>query len=189
MKTQTETHQNSTKTSRGRTLLLLAMGASVIFVSAVSASKARADWYVGAAVSQAYVNESGLDENDTGGKLFGGYRFNDYIAAEAEVYDFGDQSDSVNSFSVNGGGIALVGSVPVNDSFRVFAKGGIHSWNLDVSGPIATQFQDTSDTDPYYGVGVDYSINNRWAIRGEYTRYEVNDFDVDVASVGVVLSF
>ena len=188
MKTKTETNQNA-KRSRGKSLLLLAMGASVIFVAAVSASKARADWYVGAAVSQAYVNESGLDENDTGGKIFGGYRFNDYIAAEAEFYDFGDQSDSVNSFSVNGGGVALVGSVPLTDSFKVFAKGGVHSWSLDVSGPIAAQFSDTSDTDPYYGVGADYAINDRWAIRGEYTRYEVDNFDVDVASVGVVLSF
>ena len=186
---KTKMKETVTKQSRGKSLMLLAMGVSVVFVAAVSASKARADWYAGAAVSQAYVNESGLDENDTGGKIFGGYRFNDYIAAEAEYYDFGDQTDNTNSFSVNGAGLALVGSVPVTDSLSVFAKGGLHSWNLDVSGPIAAQFTDTSSTDPYYGVGIDYSINDRWGIRGEYTRYEVDNFDVDVASVGVVLSF
>lgn len=175
--------------SRGKSLMLLAIGVSVALVAAVSASKARADWYVGAAVSQAYVNESGLDENDTGGKIFGGYRFNKYLAAEAEYYDFGDQEDGINSFSVNGYGLGVVGSVPVSDSFSVFAKGGLHYWDLDVKGPIAAQFSDDSDSDPYYGVGVDYSINDRWGIRGEYTRYEVDNFDVDVASVGVVLSF
>ena len=36
----------------------------------VTQSFATGDWYIGGAISQAYVDEHGLDDDDTGGKIW-----------------------------------------------------------------------------------------------------------------------
>ena len=65
----------------------------------------------------------------------------------------------------------------------------IHAWNADVGGAISDRFSDDSDTDVFYGVGAEYLLTGSWSIRGELERYEVDDFDVDLVSVGVAFHF
>jgi len=158
---------------------------------AVFANQAMAEgnWYAGGALSQAYVDENGLDDNDSGGKLFGGYHLNENFAVEASYYDFGDQVDGSSTLSIDGFSLGLVGSVPLSDRFSVFGKVGIHAWDADISGPIRARFSDDSDSDLFYGAGLDYAMNSNWTIRGEYERYEVDDFNMDVGSVGLIYNF
>jgi OOP family OmpA-OmpF porin len=155
----------------------------------VTQSFAAGDWYIGGTISQAYVDERGLDYDDTGGKIYGGYRLNNNFAIEGSYYDFGEMSNGGNSLDIDGLSLGVVGSVPLSDTFSVFAKVGAHFWDADISGPIVGQFSDDSDTDLFYGVGVDYALNDQWSIRGEIERYEVDKFDLDVASVGITLNF
>ena len=123
------------------------------------------------------------------GAKYGGYRLNNNFDIEGSYYDFGEMSNGGNSLDIDGLSLGVVGSVPLSDTFSVFAKVGAHFWDADISGPIVGQFSDDSDTDLFYGVGVDYALNDQWSIRGEIERYEVDKFDLDVASVGITFNF
>lgn len=169
-------------------LLIVALGLSLVGLPILSQA-AGENWYIGGSVSQAYVDETGIDDDDTGFNIFGGYRFNEYFAIEAAYYDFGDMSDNGNKFSIDGGSLGVIGSIPVAKRFSLFGKVGIHAWDADVSGAIAGEFSDTTDTDVFYGVGAEYQLSGPWSIRGDFTRYEVDDFDVDVASLGLSYHF
>ena len=165
--------------------------ASLAVLLSTTALQSHADdsWYVGTAISQTAVDESGIDDDDTGGKIYGGYRFNEYFSIEGSYYDFGDNGEDNNELGIDGVGLAAVGSIPLSDKVLIFGKIGIHAWDADISGPIEGQFNDDSDEDVFYGVGLAYELNAHWNIRGELERYEVDDFDLDVASVGLTYNF
>ena len=171
---------------RCRQLVLLS-GLSLFALPALS--QTQDNWYIGGSINQAFVDEAGIDDDDTGFKVFGGYRFSDYFAIEASYYDLGDVSEGDNSFSVDGGSLRVMGSIPVSRDFSLFGKVGMHAWNADVGGAIAGRFSDDSDTDVFYGVGAEYRLTGPWSVRGELERYEVDDFDVDQVSVGVAFHF
>lgn len=48
---------------------------------------------------------------------------------------------------------------------------------------------DDNGTDPTYGVGVQYRFTDAVALRGEYSRFEVEDLDLDLAQVQVRFDF
>ncbi len=175
------------KISKIKTLLI-----SVVALTAAATtmqSHAQGNWYLGGGVSQAFVDERGIDEDDTGGKIYGGYKLNSYFAIEGGYYDFGEISDRGSQLELDGLSIAAVGIIPVSPHVSLFGKAGVHDWDADTVGPISAQLRSNSDTDAFYGVGIEYTFDNRWAVRGEAERYEVEDLDVDVFSIGLSYNF
>jgi len=166
----------------------LTLGLVAVSAITLSAPTFAEGFYIGAGVSQAFVDESGFDEDDTGGKIFGGYNFNDYFGIEGSYYDFGDISDGNNSAAIDGVSLAIVGKVPVSTNFSIFGKVGGHEWDAETTGSSA-QVSSNSGTDVFYGVGLEYSINQLVSLRGEVERYEVDDLDVDVATLGISFNF
>ena len=162
---------------------------ALTFATLTLPSHADGNWYAGGALSQTFIDEPGIDDDDTGGKIFGGYRFNDYFAIEGSFYDFGEMNEGGNQLELDGVGLAAVGSIPVSERFSLFGKLGVHAWDAEISGAIASRFSDDSDTDAFYGIGVEYALTDRWDIRGELERYEVDDVDLDVASIGISFNF
>ena len=167
----------------------LALGLVAVSAVALSAPTFAQGFYIGAGVSQAFIDENGFDEDDTGGKIFGGYNFNDYFAIEGAYFDLGDISDGNNSAEIDGVSLAVVGKVPVSNSFSVFGKVGGHEWDADTTGGISGQASSSGDSDAFYGIGAEYRINQSISLRGEIERYEVEDIDVDVATVGISFHF
>ncbi len=163
----------------------------VALVSAGLASQSSADgnWYVGGALSQAFVDQQGIDDDDTGGKFFGGYKYNGYIAVEGAYYNFGDISNGASQLEIDGLSLAVVGLISVSEKISVFGKVGAHEWDVNNNGAIASQLNSNGDTDAFYGLGVDYAINESWRIRGELKRYEVQELDYDVASTALSYNF
>ena len=82
-----------------------------------------------------------------------------------------------------------MGTLPITDSFSAYAKAGFHSWNLDADLPGVTGNTDDSGSDPTYGVGVQYRFTDHVALRGEYSRFEVEDADADLAQLQVRFDF
>lgn len=166
--------------------------ASVVAISTLSTiTPAFADdnFYLGVGVTQAFVDERGLDEDDTGGKVFGGYKFSDYLSIEGAYYDFGEIEDFVNQLEVDGVSLAVVGSLPVNQKISVFGKVGAHDWDAEVRGAFSNQSFNDSDTDAFYGLGVQYDFTNNITVRAEVERYEVEDIDFDTATIGIQFNF
>ena len=87
---------------------------------------------------------------------------------------------------------------PATDKLSVYAKGGMYFWDAEgtlVAGITAgsitidgetyngTESISVSDsgTDPYFGVGVQYDINEQLGFRVDYTRYQA---DITISSIG-----
>ena len=61
--------------------------------------------------------------------------------------------------------------------------------DLDTAIPGLAGTADDNGTDPTYGVGLQYRFNDAVALRGEYSRFEVEDLDVDLAQVQARFDF
>jgi OOP family OmpA-OmpF porin len=138
-----------------------------------SQSSAEGNWYLGGALFQAFVDQQTIDDDDTGSKVFGGYTYNEYVAVEGANYNFGDIDPGTSELEIDGLSLAVVGSIPVSDSISVFGKIGAHEWDVNNNGAIASQLNNNCDTVAFYGLGVDYAIDESWSVRGELERYEV----------------
>ena len=85
--------------------------------------------------------------------------------------------------------LVAVGKLPITEKVAVYAKAGINHWSLDDAPPSLTGTSDDSGTDATYGLGVQYRFNDRFALRGDYSRLEVGEMDIDVAQLQAVVHF
>ena len=175
------------KTKLLSTLLLSA----TLGVAAFGAQAQDKGFYAGAGVGQSFVDEGSYDDEDTAFSVFGGYQFNKYFGLETGYVDFGKiESDTVGpDLEGDSAYLTAVGTLPITDKFSAYAKAGLHRWNLDTELPGLVGTSDDSGTDPTYGLGVQYRFTDRVALRGEYSRFEVEDLDADLAQVQVRFDF
>lgn len=166
--------------------------AATLGAAAFGAQAQDKGFYAGAGVGQSFVDEGAYDDEDTAFSAFGGYQFNRYFALEGGYADFGQiESDRPGQPSLEGDTAYLtaVGIIPITDKFSAYGKAGVHRWNLDNALPTLTGSNDDSGSDPTYGVGVQYRINDRVALRGEYSRFEIGDLDTDLAQFQIRFDF
>ena len=153
-----------------------------------------------------------LDEKDTGYKIFGGLKFDSIWSAELQYVDFGKASLKGNNgdqfryegtlyqFTANNVevalkaksyGAALLAGYDVNKFIRPYAKVGLHHWRSTESatsdaGNVAIS---DSGTDLFYGLGLQFSFNDRIAARIEAEQYKFDSSKVQLISAGVTISF
>ncbi len=135
---------------------------------------------VGAAIN------SITDSDDNAWKAFVGYRFNPYIAIEADYIDFGRPSDRFTATGNNGNyrldlsGFApyVVATAPVGP-VELFAKLGYYFYdvdarvNFDAPGPGIDSSHSGSDL--VYGAGVGITILDHLHARAEYEIVDIED--------------
>jgi len=170
-----------------RTLLAVLIGAAAFGAQAAQDK----GFYVGAGAGQSFVDEAAYDDEDTAFSVFGGYQFNRYFGLEAGYTDFGklEPEGAGEALEINSASLTAVGTVPFTDKFSGYAKAGFHRWDLDtpIAGLVGSS--DDSGTDPTYGVGLQYRFTDAFALRGEYSRFEVNDLDLDLAQLQARFDF
>lgn len=173
-------------------LLSRALLAAVLGAAAVGAHAAdKPGFYAGVGAGQSFVDESDYDDEDTAFSAFAGYQFSRYFGLEAGYADFGElESDgSGRALEADSAYLTAVGTVPFTDKFSGYAKAGFQRWNLDRALPGVTGSRDDSGSDPTYGLGLQYRFNDKVALRGEYSRFEVEDADLDLAQLQVRFDF
>ena len=161
-------------------------------VAAFGAHAQDKGFYAGAGVGQSFVDEGVYDDEDTAFSVFGGYQFTRYFGVEAGYADFGKiEADVAAAPALEGDSAYLtaVGTLPITEKFSAYAKAGLHRWNLDDTLPGVVGNDDDSGTDPTYGVGAQYRFTDHVALRGEYSRFEVEDADADLAQLQVRFDF
>lgn len=169
---------------------VLALALGTLSMSAQAAETS--GFYVGAGVGQSMVDESFIDDEDVGYQVFGGYQFNPYFGVEAAYTDFGKINfiGNIGRFEADTWSFVAVGTLPVTDRFAGYVKAGLQRWNAEISAP---QFVSPTDprrgTDPTYGLGLQFRFNDTVALRVEYSRFKVDDVDVDLAQVQVRFDF
>lgn len=158
-------------------------------------------WYVGFGFG--YSDDKGLDDNGDGFKIFGGYRFNKFIALEGALVSLGEDLGP-SDFIKDGISVQAVGIWPVAKRVELLGKAGFFSWEERVinknqfdcsdfgGGFICVEDQDKVDdgTTGTFGLGLNYHISKRWSLRAEWERFiDVGEGDVDMISIGSFYRF
>jgi OOP family OmpA-OmpF porin len=179
---------------------------SLLTAAAVTAGNAVAEPYVGIGIGSASykVNLSALgggefDDNGTGTKLYGGYAFNKYFAAEATVYNFAEASVGAietspgsgtfvsGAASMTGVGAYAVGMYPVSKTVSLIAKLGMLNWDADLS---VNNTSATNDgTDAAYALAVSYAISKEFLMNAEWESFNTDNPEVSMLSLGFRFNF
>lgn len=131
--------------------------------------------FVGLNQLRVSVEGKGAQEEDWGATLGGGYRFTRHLAAEIS-YAYGHVAEGevrVMEWSSRSIGIAAVGTMPVRPRLAVIGRAGVQrvvgTWSHTLrSGPITTRPEPEigwSDWVPSFGLGAQYTIDERHALR------------------------
>lgn len=144
--------------------------------------------------------QAGAGQVDADGEKFtvvqfaGGYNFNRNFAVEAEVglgvtektYRVGNVN--VDAKVKNTAAAYLVGSLPVAENLDLVGRLGFAQVSVEASSGNVSA--DDSDTGPAYGVGLRYFPKGGvHGIRGDFTRYSLDDGDIDALQVSYVRRF
>jgi OOP family OmpA-OmpF porin len=176
--------------------LLAAAGtaAALAFADAAAAQSIWNNLYIGGSAGRSEFKDAcgssgSCDDEDTALRIFGGYQFNKYFAAELGYHELGEASTSAGDNEGKAWELVAIASFPFTSSFSLYAKLGGYWGQLE--GP----FADEDNTDLTYGVGLRYDFTRNWGVRGEWQRYsnlgggKLVETDVDVLSVGFIFSF
>jgi len=164
-------------------LLLYAVTFIILTLLATSAVSAGEDigWYAG--VGAGIANDEILSETDTGFKLFGGIQLSEYIGMEAAYVDLGDFA--FGALEQSGVALEVVGSAPVGEQLTFFAKIGMFSWDVELTGMEADH-----GINSMFGAGFQWAFGEHWAFRGDYERFnDVSGGDVALVCIGVLYRF
>lgn len=154
------------------------MNTNILAVAAIAAvalsSGASAAPYVGMAAGPTHysVDCSGTltcDSNDTGFKVFAGFKFTPNWAAELNYFDFGkakatvdDGSGGTAAMSINSTamGLGVAFFAPMSSNWNFVARLGAArvKTKIDVSVFGSSGSDSDTHTKPYYGLGVSYLV-------------------------------
>lgn len=191
--------------------LSVAIGAVLALVAASPALAQDAGFYVGGALGQASYREVCRDldvlvgvagafgcssEQDTAGKVFAGWRFHRFLAAELSYIDFGEVKATgtvagaavTATSAVKAAGISALGMLPLGDSFWVYGRLGLLQTRISskAQGAVVAN-SDSGETELHVGIGGMLQLSRGWALRAEYER--VNDTRIDLSTLGVQYRF
>lgn len=164
---------------------------ALIGTTFLSASVFAQGGYVGLSVGQSDLGVSEADD-DTSYGIVAGYQVNDNFSVEAGYTMYGDfdYKDSPGySEDLEGLNLNVVGSLPLNETVSLFAKGGFLFWTSDLTYN-GQQIADTNDgTDLALGVGIQAKLTPNFSLTGEYQRADIEQVDLSNFSVGARYHF
>ena len=175
------------------TTFILATGALLAMSTANAADRG---WYMGVGAGQTTLQVDDVlgsnypcDENDTGYKIFGGYRFFPWLAVEGAYLDSGspevdfnytDGSRETLNVAVESIVGAAVFSLPIGNKFELFVKPGYAYWMADTryrywfppspTPAVIAIDQDDSGAAFFIGAGAGFNHGNA-GLRIEYEWY------------------
>jgi len=155
-----------------------------------------AGFYMGGGLGRAREEFFTFNGDDTSYRLFGGYSFNRFIAAEAGYIDNGKVGDTMNgvyqSLEMQGFYASGLAKWPIGNHFAPFAKLGVifHDDTRKVS--IGTQVLSTdssSDPDFIFGGGLEFKLGDKFRLRAEYEKVNMPDTAFDIVSFSAAYQF
>lgn len=137
------------------------------------------------------------DAEDSGYKLYAGYRVTRWFGVEAAYTDLLDGHEAAMGYefdlAVRYGSVAAVGLLPVHPRLELWAKLEAARWSADVildDGLSPPLDRSASGTDLGYGIGFDWFPLPRFGIRGEWERFDFGNVEkLDYLSFGVIFRF
>jgi OmpA-OmpF porin, OOP family len=170
------------------------------------------DFYVGAGVGISQSKDAcdrlggagftgNCDKKDSGFKLVAGYKFTPYLGAEVGYVSLGEfkavgtaGATAVNATAkAKGLQLAGFGMLELDEDLWFIGKLGVFRWDMNSSGSSFAVSSETG-TDIFFGIGVQYDVNRRFSIRGEWEHFmDVGvsgaESDIDLISVNGLWRF
>ncbi len=167
---------------------------------------------VGAVNSGFASAQTSIDDTDTGWKVFGGWRFNEYIALEGSYIDFGEAKfktrttgpDGVIDGKADGTAYAVdvIAIARPAEWADLFVKVGGFRWDVDakqaevVDGEASSVKNDETGTDVKAGIGASFMLSDSVAVRLEAEGYfnvgdknRTGNADIGFLSIGLSYGF
>ncbi len=175
---------------------------SLLATATVISGTALADpgLYVGAGIGSAGVDETfdafDFDDDVEAYRFLAGYRFGETLGIEAGYLNFGDfeqrtdlgNTTAITRLTADGWTLGGTLDVPLTEFVTLLGRGGVFVWDADVDvNGVRAAVDD--DSNPYYGAGARVSLTNNFSLIGDWTRYELDDVDSDVFSLGIEFRF
>lgn len=155
-------------------------------------------------ISSNINNESG---DDVSLGIRGAFNVNKHFGVELAYQDYGTPDDSyIDEFGdriseklkATAASAGVKGMMPFNNGVSLIGRVGVAFWDLeyeqtDSSNPGVVDRFDDDGNDFYYGVGIDYALNQQFSIGAEYTILEAQakfgnlDFDNEIKNFAVTL--
>lgn len=118
-----------------------------------------------------------------------GYEINPNFAVEGEA-SLGVVDDEIGPVEIelnSAFGLYVMGKLPVTDRLEAFARAGYHWTEVEASALGTTA---AGDEDGFaFGAGGQYWLTDRFGVRGEYTRLDGDDGELDTFGIGGVVKF
>jgi hypothetical protein len=159
----------------------------LIAAAALSPPALATEGYLGVGFGQTFVDDGAFGETDTGYKVFGGARFNPYVAAEVAYFNLGDpESDFfgiVQTFDVRAVAALLKGIWPVTPHVDLYGKFGVAYWETDKT---LSAFGSPAQKSSSDGIDLAYGVGAAWNI-GRYLAVLIDFEDVNGGLDGAAL--
>ena len=152
------------------------------------------------------ISNASSEDTDNGFRIALGFGDNENLSFEVGYVDLGQataegDSDGTGFFwlagpvsakvGVEGLDIGLVGRIPASETFGFVARAGVFLWDVEVSATDSSgTFGGTDDgNDLFFGVGAEFHASPSISVRGEFTRYAVDESDIDNLALSVISRF
>ncbi|MCR9193382.1 MAG: porin family protein [Hyphomonas sp.] len=138
------------------------------------------------------VGSADIDLGALSGRL--GYDFHPNFGVEGELaFGVNDEEATQGGVTASLGLNYLVGAygkaqLPVAENINLFARAGIVQAELEAEVTGLGSASD-SETGAGYGVGGTVDVAENIYIRGDYTRYDIEDVEADAFTIGVGVKF
>ena len=129
------------------------------------------------------VDDVGIDfsDSDNATKLFGGWRANRFVALQADYVDFGESSGAVatsvtpGTSDVQGLAPSVVGTLPLGP-IELFGRVGLMFYEIDLN-LTGGRVIDESGEDLVWGAGAGIDLGERFNLRLEYEKIDIEELD------------
>jgi len=132
-----------------------------------------------------------LDESTTAFRLAFGYEWNDIVALEAGYSNLGEVDADVSigraEAEADGFEFAVVVRWPLAERFALAGRAGWLWWDGETR--LAGLSAGESGGDALFGIGGEFMATDQFGITLGWSRYRLDDLDVDYASVGLRVRF
>jgi OOP family OmpA-OmpF porin len=135
--------------------------------------------YVGLDVGSTKIDDLDGSKASVGG--FVGYSFNENYAVEAAYRHLGTWTISNVDLKATQTALSLVGTLPLNQQFNIFARVGYNRVNAEASYQGVSVNE--SNNGSFYGFGVGYNFSTNVAARLEAQKPESDVTNVNVAVI------
>ncbi|MEJ2604803.1 MAG: porin family protein [Gammaproteobacteria bacterium] len=175
------------------------LGAGLVGLALAPAVQAGGGFYFGGDLGEVSAEEFfdgfEFDRSTDAWRLYGGYRLSDYLGAELGYVNFGELDERVDigtrfvPLSADAEGYTVAGTVgwPIGDSLVLTGRGGFLFWDGEYR--VDDLRFDRSDENFFYGAGLRVNLGRGFSITGDWTRYELDEVDIEMVSAGLQFRF